>query len=596
MDVRSGSDPKKRHGATLKLLVWLLLVMLGSVEAVRAADTAVARAQREGWPTLTGRIRKAVGQPAEFLAKDGERFRLAGLRKVVFPLPTEVPESIGLPFVVQLGAGECLLGEAPRIGAKSVELDSELGSHRLPRERLRTVRCSGPGAPVLRERFVSLSDQWQLAGLPQLSVRRHRSSPTSLLLERAGQLIARTLAVPQEEGLISLWYYDDGGVHPGSSWQLALSFAGEKQPGITVTPGWEHRFCRAKLDERWKIGSSAVARQTGWHELTVSFGPSRLIIAIDGAAVVSSLRKGPGQPLTRIALQLVKRNDEAGAAQVWVDDLVLYRTADTPGELVRDPAQAVIVGHGGDCWLGDVTSTDGQQVQLRLAGTREYSLPWQDVRVLRMPQQASKELLWTGEIGDVLLRKGSRLTVALEVADDKQWQVRHPLLGPLTLRVEEICSWQPRVTGRRQEILSTCVHLGSRYVESFSRPMPDGTTLEAEVNLADREQETSLCLWVLGMEGAGPGAPFASRLRDGYLRSELWLNGKCVDYLNRYLSQRPEEPVEMRVRLPDDSLVVGKNILEIRQTVDPQSGYFDEAEISYLTVEQQSQLLTREMP
>ena len=143
----------------------------------------------------------------------------------------------------------------------------------------------------------------------------------------------------------------------------------------------------------------------------------------------------------------------------------------------------------------------------------------------------------------------------------------------------------PQVVGRRLELFEGPWHLGDKLAAEFERPMPDGTTLKTEFHLPSLPGACRLRLAVQGMEGMGPLAPFASRLRAGDLRSEVWLNGRNVDYLNRRIDRRSSEPAAATLDLPVDALRVGSNTLEIRQTPDRKSGAFDEAEVSQLSLD-----------
>lgn len=51
----------------------------------------------------------------------------------------------------------------------------------------------------------------------------------------------------------------------------------------------------------------------------------------------------------------------------------------------------------------------------------------------------------------------------------------------------------------------------------------------------------------------------------GHLTSELWVNDRRVAILNQEVSSRgtADQPRRLRIRLPDNSLIVGKNRLAI---------------------------------
>ncbi|MSR59884.1 MAG: hypothetical protein EXS05_19970 [Planctomycetaceae bacterium] len=77
-------------------------------------------------------------------------------------------------------------------------------------------------------------------------------------------------------------------------------------------------------------------------------------------------------------------------------------------------------------------------------------------------------------------------------------------------------------------------------------------------------------------------------LAAGHLRTELWINGRRLDDLNRHVALRahPDNPQRLRIAVPNAFLKAGDNTLELRQRPDrndPQQ--FDDCEISRLGLE-----------
>ena len=67
------------------------------------------------------------------------------------------------------------------------------------------------------------------------------------------------------------------------------------------------------------------------------------------------------------------------------------------------------------------------------------------------------------------------------------------------------------------------------------------------------------------MIGEASGLSFSNEVKEGGLRTSVFINGKPVDYLNRHITSKNETPERIRLPIPDGLLHPGKNQIGLRQ-------------------------------
>jgi hypothetical protein len=559
--------------------------LIGLLALIPLAGAEVARGIREGQTPVLGTASKAGGQPALLTPAAGKSVPLVEFDRIELPVASAPPPDS--PTVrLAWGAGEELLAAPPTIDAKNIRVVASIGTFAFPRRSLRQLSAPRSGITRLEESFRTLTADWTSAGEPKLDSRRFRSAPSSLLLEVSGQSVERAITPRLVAGEFLFWI-DDESPRDSAGWTASFAFGDPKPAILKIGRSGDRGALTAACIGSPKISFREAPSRTGWRRVRLTFSPTSIALTVDDAAVAWSFDQGMGGPLTKIRFERL----QAPAAQqsssaVRFDDLTLIESYSRKGSGLADPSQAQLTDQEGDRWFGELKSSDANGMVFRLATGATLRTPWDRFRSLEFASSpASPRLEWTGEIGRLSAPGVGEWVASLIAADEKEWTLEHPLLGRFKIPTERISSWTPRVWGRRTELFAGPFHLGDKLASEFDRPMPDGTKLRTEFTLAAVPVKSRLCLWVQGMEGTGLLAPFASRLRAGSLRSEVWINGKNIDYLNRHIASRSAEPTPLQLDVPVDALRVGDNTLEIRQTPDAKTGAFDEAEVSQLTLE-----------
>ena len=179
-------------------------------------------------------------------------------------------------------------------------------------------------------------------------------------------------------------------------------------------------------------------------------------------------------------------------------------------------------------------------------------------------------------------------------ATDEGLMVQHSLLGKITIRWEMIRRITPLFTGSYQLLDPGPRHPGNGNRESFSRVEPDGTELSLSFALVEKQLglPTFLSADIAELIPSGPdtlkATPFLDDVRNGFLATQVWLNGEVIGTLNQLVKVRSlaNDPQRVRMSLPTRLLKVGNNSIEVRQTSakdDPTS--FDDCELRAIAVE-----------
>ncbi len=71
---------------------------------------------------------------------------------------------------------------------------------------------------------------------------------------------------------------------------------------------------------------------------------------------------------------------------------------------------------------------------------------------------------------------------------------------------------------------------------------------------------------VVQVVGETAGSPYSNLVQKGELRTYVVINGKRIDYLNRYIKTSNETSERIRIPIPRGLLKTGKNVLRIEQT------------------------------
>ena len=551
-------------------------------------------AREEAPPPPSGRVESLEGPEGKRLAG-----RLAGDAATGFRFepegggparPLEAGDALGVEgpetasasatpaFRVELGAGQRISGRLGAIDAAAVALEE--GPGRKPA----TVARAGalalqqrPGeALVFQEGFESLDPaRWSAVGEPAIVAEPRLAGAHALRLPAGGAALTCRLAEPVGSGRLELAFFDDSRVTPGQRWFVDLTFRGPTgDEWVRALLGWDEETLAVQSSPGGPaLPVQRLTRKEGWHRLIVRFSPERIDLTVDAYELAHG--HGPAGSLLEVRLASQELGQAAvprGLAGV-IDDLRLARVAEPIGGLESDPSQDEVRLVGGDQLFGRLVRADAERVTLTVID-QEATFSWAEVSGLyfrRAPAPARPiEGTWVraewraapgGDPKDLDQAEG-----ALTAATPEALTLATPYAGSLTIPHDRLKRLKVLGKMRRLVIDPTAHHLGNEVVRDLDPPQPEGRSLALKFPLdAVPDGPAALAVDVVQVAGEADMLPFSSFVKEGELRTNVRINGKPVDYLNRQVTSKNEAPERIRLAIPAGVLVAGENRVEFEE-------------------------------
>jgi hypothetical protein len=528
-----------------------------------------------------GRLRFATAKQA---------FRLDEVQQVRFSTREVAPLRAGVVHRITLHDGQQLTGELQGLDGETLRLRTVWAERplSLPRAAVAAISQLPGHCTYFDDDFEAGLKSWKLTGTPTLSDKEHTSGTHSLLLDSGGQSAEYSLASGLQAGQVGINFLDPGAVS-GARWLVEAVFESADGPRLlrVVIAGEAMVY---GVQAPWaKVEEKGLKRSAGWHRLTVEFGRESLSVLVDDAVLGSSERQGPGGLLRKVCL-ICEALPGKGAAsgKVWLDDFGLARAVQTLRRPAGDLDQDEVWLLSGDQLFGNVVRCDRRTLNLKgLFGER--SLPWGDVRGIRLKNAMPPPRTTEGEHVRLRLHPGAgheldEIEGVLRGLDDRSLSLRH-LAGELVIPRDRVRRLHGTLWGRRHEIDLSLHHLGAKLLPGASVPKPEGLGLQRKFTLDAVPAEAHLVIAVSHLKGPGDGNAIAQALKRGGLRTELFVNGRLHDYLNRHGERASTEPRRLRLTVPGTLLRAGENVLEVRQVLDRETGQVEDCVISGLALE-----------
>ena len=502
---------------------------------------------------------------------------------MTFEGPGPDPSSGFPPFQLHLGLGQRISGRLRSVTESTIHLADGPGGRpiALPREAARALLQRAGEAQVFRDGFETIkSKDWARIGEPEIVDDPRTEGEHSLRIPAGGTSLTCRLPEPVGSGRLEIAYHDNLVVVPDQQLVVDLVFRGPTELElIRVVLGWSEESLAVETPRGPALAVQHLARREGWHRLGVRFGPERTEIAVDGDELAHG--KGPGGPLVEIRLAsypIGKAKPPPGLAG-HLDDLALVRLTEPTGGLEIDATQDEVRLVSGDQVFGTIRAADSNRVTLKV-DREEVSLPWGEVSGLhfrRVPTQGRPiegllvRLEWQTAPGEDA-RDLDQAEGALTGLTDSSVTLATPFAGILTIPRDRIRRLHAIGRGRRIVLDATPHHLGdeiSTLVPGLDPPLPEGRVLDRTFTLADLPAGPfHISLDVVQVAGEANGLPFASLVSKGELRTNVLINGKFVDYLNRHITSKNETPERIRLAVPAGLLREGENRLRIEQVAE----------------------------
>jgi len=510
------------------------------------------------------------GEPAVSLEKVGA---------VTFEGPGADPAGGYPPMRVLLGLDQRISGRLGSVGPGSIRLEDGPGGRPVVVARSAAVALAQrPGeALVLQDGFEAIDpDRWDQVGEPEVVEQPHLAGSRSLRLPAGGSAVTFRPAEPVGSGRLEVAFHDSGQVVAGQQWFVDLLFRGPEGPEtVRAVLDWSEESLAVQSSGGHALAVQRLARKPGWHRLGVRFGPETEL-AVDGDALAHG--RGTGGPLIEVRLANRTAGDAAppkGLA-VHFDDLRLVRLAEPVVGLEVAPGIDDIRMVDGDQVFGRLRSADADAVTIEVDG-RDVGLPWTEVASLRFrraPEQSRAvdgllvRVEWRSAPGNDP-RDADQAEGALIALDDTTLTLATPYAGDLAIPRDRLRQVKVAGRGRRIVVDPTSHHLGNNVSKEpplLDPPLPEGGKLERTFTL-DRvpAKAASVVLDVVQVVGEANSLQFSDLVRRGEIRTNVRVNDRPIDYLNRHITTRNETPERVRLPIPAGLLRPGPNTIRIEQ-------------------------------
>jgi hypothetical protein len=563
--------------------------------------------QGQGQPRLEGSLVFDENSGLRFLPGGDEKqgLLLAPDSIVEFSGSVPAPDAIPPLFQVRLGETSRISGRLRLVSEKAVELSVpwQSGELHLARPGVQAVLQRPGEARVFTDRFERIDPSiWSVTGKPELLF-DGQGMPAlgGARLPAGGTAIGHRLSDPLLAGRLELALLDDGTVAAGQEWTLELVFRGSAGPAtLRILLGWAEESLAVESSQVPSLAVQRLARSTGWHRLSVRFGPEQTEVAVDAKELAHG--KGLCGPLEafRLATRATGAGRAAGLAGI-VGEIRVVRFAEPPASLEVDPSQDEVRLITGDQLFGSIRRADAEQVVINVDG-KPAVLDWSEVAGLYFRRAAGAatavegtlvHLQWKsgpgepGQARDLDFAEGALVSLS-----DSSITILTPHAGTLVIPRDRLA--RLRVLGRAWLLVldTSSHHLGDNISSTpplLDPPLPEGGTLERTFDLeasALSPRQAFVALDVVQVVGETAGSPYSNLVQKGELRTYVVLNGKRIDYINHFITTSNETPERIRVPIPAGLLKPGKNVLRLEQTgIASDPTWFDDLGVLQLALE-----------
>jgi hypothetical protein len=519
-------------------------LMLGAcLTSSASAEEALGRDGRR----FTGSLILAPDGRLQLTPAAGDPLPASAIDRVRLPSPSPSLFRIAGGWRFLLLGGQQLTGDLLGLDARVLRLRTAwVRRLELPRSAVLGVTTLPGWRPRFADDFADLA-AWVVSGKPSLV----KGDTPAVVFDAAGQEMLYKLPEPLAAGRVGVNFQERQNP-AGARWELEAVFQ---------RPGGDPQTLRVTLagaGEQYQVAAAGMAgeapaglaRSPGWHRLIVQFTSGSLRITCDDDVLWYTLKQGPPGPLRQVRLACRAAGTGAPRGAVAWRAFGIEQAADESPRPRGDATQDEVWLDDGDQLFGKIVRADRREVEFQgRFGAR--TLPWSRVHGLFLHRAAPPPATTAG--AHVRLELVSSLTPERDVLDGvvrsldaRELVLRHALLGELRLDRAFVREVRPQFHGRRIELDPGFHDLGAA----------DRRAWRGSFRLDAVPDGARLVLDAVGLSENGP-------------RTEVVVNGRQVDYLNRQVDRASRQPRRLTVALPREILETGENSLELRQAADP---------------------------
>jgi hypothetical protein len=493
---------------------------------------------------------------------------IAELARIHFRGESPGPFRVGAARRIHLRDGQQITGQLLSLDQDTLSFRTAWASRLdLPRAAVAAVTSLPGWRTGFWDDFRAGLKAFTTTGEPALSPAGDDHTAPAVVLATTGQAViyAPPEALRAGRAAITFQEQDQPG---GARWTFEVAVGqGEhtRQLVVTLVGQGDHY----EVDTAGLAGTVCkVARTAGWHRLVVQFTRHSLRILCDDDVLWYNLTNGPGGTVRQIALHCRRSPGTAAAphGRVAFTEFSLERAVDEPPSQLSRADQDAVCLTSGDQLFGHILQADRRQLQLQ-ASFGQRAFPWVGLQGCSFQWTPVPPRITEGPQVRLRLRSGlaaeSDLLEGIATGlDERYLHVRHARLGELRIEQAWIQELRPLFHGKRIELSTAFHHLGPRgEVANLPLPRAEGLSWQSRLRLETEPTEARFLAFVLGPSGGREVGP-----------TEVIVNDRRVDYLNRQAQQAEPAPRRVVVELPRGLLQAGDNTIELRQIAEPPGG------------------------
>ncbi len=396
------------------------------------------------------------------------------------------------------------------------------------------------------------------------------------------------------EGEFSLWLKMPQG-DAGENGEPSIEF-GFSEPARSVVVAWNRADAGSVVRVTDETRQSTVRqgiRAGEWLCVRLLLS-EQLIVAID-RSVVASL-PGNNGGLQTVRVQLNTNSQKHPTSEILIGPCFAREHAEVAGRRRLVGQQDALELRDGIAVYGKLTRGNASQMELLVRG-KQRTASWAEMhRVVigtRPLQPAAPPTGYLARIDLQLQRSSSTpstldsLQGAITAIREGGLELQHPLLGLVRIGWDQVRRIRPLFRGTSYPLELRARHIGNSLRDDFQHSEPEGPRLKSLFGLPSRHVGNGMLTFTLrDLEPSGPdtlrASPVLADLRDGYLATVVYLNGKLLCRLNDRIStwSTSSEPQRIRVPVAASFLLEGTNSLELRQqSARRDETLFDDTEV-----------------
>lgn len=449
------------------------------------------------------------------------------------------------------------------------------GSVKVPLEALAEISHPPGTLTTLYQDFETDAAGWLNREKGEISLdRKYARSGSHSLKAGPAEPLWYDLPVPLEKGWLEFSFFLEGGLKAPEKCVATLQITdGPTHHDLQVTLSGDTAWYDVKFPALGTWQRQIVACRSGWHTVIVAVQSGLFRLSMDDFPLTEGKFPATASP----KLTGLKLTSTAGSHAVWIDDFAITQAIPESRLDILDRNRDQIDLVSGDQLFGKVIGLQSRSITLQ-ATHQQTDLKWPEIVRLHLATRPGLPRSVTGRQVQIDLQPWSNLSQdaphdslsgALVAINPESCTLDHPLCGQISIPWQHIRRLKPAFFGTRWLLEGQPYHLGDEVKSTWQTRIPDGTQLRRTIDIPQiPEGPVYISLTAVDLEPAGMGTldhPWLKRLQAGELTSELCVNSRRIRVLNADVTGRgtTNQPQRVRIRVPSESLVIGKNQIEI---------------------------------